>query len=799
MKKSKESPTMFLLLLIGFVFPLQIDGQSISLGYPREGATWERGSTYHIEMITEGISGTSVFIEFWGHSYDTEMPYWIAAILDDPEDGYHRVEIHIPDDLPLGAWYFYLFVVGPPWVHDTMYPNQVYIIDPLSSHIQVTNPSTWGIKWAQGSDQTITWTTSGDPISNVKIELQKGTSYQLLAANAPNTGAFDWTIPADQEVRSDYMIGITAVGDDRIRDYSDSPFAIVPPGEESVITVDGYKDAFYELLTGPGNGFLQIPYCAFNDNGAPVDNADLSARIWTAWDGDWFYLYEEVMDDTVSGSSANRWEEDCLELYVDPLPNDASVNSVWNTRLTALNILTPGVLADDNMNTVPDPSKLFVRRAIPGGYALELKFRWAAVLANSETVNPVAGNKIGFAIMQHDNDGRGVRQASLQWAAVMLNAVYNTPAYLGTVTFLADNRLRFEAVNNITGTENPIPYNSSICADLLCDIDGFKDSFYFGLTGPSDGYLHLRSYAHNENGRPDNDADLSAKIWTAWDPDWLYLYEEVLDDTLGADAPNVWEEDCFELNFDPQPTSAANSILQARLTALELTAPGVLRADNLSAVPEDSKYYYRMQVPGGYVLEMAIRWNAVVSGSETITPSVGNIFGLAINQHDNDLRGRRQATVQWAAVLTDAVWNTPTYLGTVRFLPGNKLEFSARNAINGTTNPVPYDGSDYTPDGIQDVSAAPSSFLLSLNYPNPFNPGTRVSYSTETPGDLTLIVYNLLGQKIRTLKDGFCPSGSNEVEWDGLDDQGRMTGSGIYVAVLKQGDRTFSRKMMKIE
>ncbi|MBN2202324.1 T9SS type A sorting domain-containing protein [bacterium] len=679
-----------------------------------------------------------------------------------------------------------------------MYPNYVYIIDPLPSHITVTNPSTWGIKWAQGSDQTITWTTTGDPISNVKIELAKGASYQLLAANAPNTGTFDWTIPADQEVRSDYMIAITAVGDDRIRDYGD-PFAIVPPGEASVITVDGFKDAFYRLLTGPQNGYLQIPSCAYNDNGTPVDNADLSAKIWMAWDTDYLYLYEEVMDDTVSGSSANRWEEDCLELYVDPLPNDATINSVWNTRLTALSVLTPGVLADDNMNTVPDLSKLFVRRIIPGGYALELKVRWAAITPATEGVNLTVGQKFGFAIMQHDNDGRGRRQASVQWAAVLLNTVYNTPAYLGTATFLPENRLQLEAKNNITGTENPIPYNSSICTDLLCDIDGLKDGFYHGLTGPSDGFLQLRSYAYNENGRPDNDADLSAKIWTAWDEDWLYLYEEVMDDTLGADATNVWEEDCIELNFDPQPTSAANSIVQARLTALELTTPGVLREDNLSAVPEGSKYYSRRLFAGGYALEMAVRWSAIVSGSETITPTVGNVFGLAINQHDNDLRGRRQATVQWAAVLADAVWNTPTYLGTVRFLEGNKLEFSARNAITGTANPVPYDGSDYPPDGIHDGSEVPSSFLLSMNYPNPFNPGTRVSYRIETPGDVTLIVYNLLGQKVRTLKDGFCRPGAHEAEWDGLDDRGMMTGSGIYVTVLKQGNRSVSRKMMKIE
>ncbi len=807
---------------------------TLTIGYPREGATWEKGLSYHVDITTYGCaapghqleivlfpdmpnkSSHHAAVETSDSGYPVPMGsssprpdgvnastlYTIHDRSDFLADGSFSIGVTIPADmysgyycLGVGIWnssnstYLLTAVTGP----------NIQIIDPLPSHILVTNPSTWDIKWAQGSTQTITWTTSGDPIARVKIELQRGAGYQLLSADAPNTGTFVWTIPADQEIRSDYLVGITAVNDERIRDYSDSQFAVVPPGEASVITVDGYPDAFYTTLTGPENGFLQIPSCAYNDIGRPADNSDLSVKIWTAWDSDWLYVYEEVTDDTVSGSSGNRWEEDCLELYVDPSPTDPSINSIWNARLTALNILTPGVLADDNMNTVADESKLFSRRLIPGGYALELKVRWAAVTSQSETVNPAAGNVIGFAIMQHDNDGRGKRQASVEWAAVMLNAVYNTPAYMGKVTLLPENRLKFEAKNNITGTENPIPYTGSSCTDLLCEIDGYKDWYYFGLTGPADGYLHLRSYAHNENGAPASDADLSARIWTAWDDQWFYLYEEVQDDTLGADATNLWEEDEIELKFDPVPTAPANSIWDTRLTALDRTTPGVIADDNLNNVVADSKVATRRTIPGGYALEMAVRWTAIVNGSETITPSVGSVFGLAINQHDNDLRGRRHATVQWAAVLSDAAWNTPTYLGTVRFLEGNKLEFSARNNITGTTNPVPYDGSDYDPSGAGGAREIPAAFGLIQNYPNPFNPSTGIRYSVSVHGRLRLAVYNSLGQSVRVLREGRCAPGSYETVWDGQDDLGIEVGSGIYVVVLSGDGRTVARKMVKVE
>jgi len=253
------------------------------------------------------------------------------------------------------------------------------------------------------------------------------------------------------------------------------------------------------------------------------------------------------------------------------------------------------------------------------------------------------------------------------------------------------------------------------------------------------------------------------------------------------------------MNFDPQPTSAANSIVQERLTALDLTTPGVVKEDNLSGLASDAKYYARKTISGGYALEMAVKWSAIVSGSEHITPSVNNIFGMAINQHDNDKRGRRQATLQWAAVLKDAAWNTPSYLGTVKFLSGNKLQFTARNNITGVTNPVPYNGSNYNRTGVEEREEMPVSFMLGQNFPNPFNPTTEIRYSVSESVDLRLVVYNALGERIRVLRDGRSRPGSYDVEWDGLDDRGREVGSGIYIAVLTGGGRTVARKMVKVE
>ena len=76
------------------------------------------------------------------------------------------------------------------------------------------------------------------------------------------------------------------------------------------------------------------------------------------------------------------------------------------------------------------------------------------------------------------------------------------------------------------------------------------------------------------------------------------------------------------------------------------------------------------------------------------------------------------------------------------------------------------------------------SFDLSQNYPNPFNPVTSIQYAVGSrqnrPARTTLKVYNILGQKVRTLVDEPKSPGSYEVIWDGKDEEGKEVSSGIY-------------------
>ena len=98
--------------------------------------------------------------------------------------------------------------------------------------------------------------------------------------------------------------------------------------------------------------------------------------------------------------------------------------------------------------------------------------------------------------------------------------------------------------------------------------------------------------------------------------------------------------------------------------------------------------------------------------------------------------------------------------------------------------------------GIKDdiKQGLPVSFALDQNYPNPFNPVTTIQYSVPKAGMVTLEVFNILGQRIRTLVNEFQSSGVYEIEFDGKNHP-----SGIYFYRLTKGKSSLTKKMVMIK
>ena len=96
-------------------------------------------------------------------------------------------------------------------------------------------------------------------------------------------------------------------------------------------------------------------------------------------------------------------------------------------------------------------------------------------------------------------------------------------------------------------------------------------------------------------------------------------------------------------------------------------------------------------------------------------------------------------------------------------------------------------------------SLTPEAFSLHQNYPNPFNPETRIVYDMHEAGDVTLVIYNVLGQEVTTLFDGRKSIGRHETVWDGNDQGGKSMTSGVYFYSLKSAGFKAVMKMVLIK
>jgi hypothetical protein len=97
---------------------------------------------------------------------------------------------------------------------------------------------------------------------------------------------------------------------------------------------------------------------------------------------------------------------------------------------------------------------------------------------------------------------------------------------------------------------------------------------------------------------------------------------------------------------------------------------------------------------------------------------------------------------------------------------------------------------------VRAVSARPLLDALIGNSPNPFNPETAISYSLSENRRVSIVVYNALGQKVRTLVNGPLAAGKHMARWDGRDDAGRSVSSGVYFCKMRAGTYAKSVKML---
>ena len=95
-----------------------------------------------------------------------------------------------------------------------------------------------------------------------------------------------------------------------------------------------------------------------------------------------------------------------------------------------------------------------------------------------------------------------------------------------------------------------------------------------------------------------------------------------------------------------------------------------------------------------------------------------------------------------------------------------------------------------------DDASLPEAFALHNNYPNPFNPVTNISFDIPEVAEVTLEIYNVMGQKVRTLAQGQHEPGRYKIQWNATNDYGQALSSGMYIYRIQAGDFVSVKKLV---
>ena len=129
------------------------------------------------------------------------------------------------------------------------------------------------------------------------------------------------------------------------------------------------------------------------------------------------------------------------------------------------------------------------------------------------------------------------------------------------------------------------------------------------------------------------------------------------------------------------------------------------------------------------------------------------------------------------------------------FVP-TAIDFAANAVVGSAARPLAL---ETRARRMGDRGFIPNEFVLSPAYPNPFNPATQIGYGVPQDGQVEIGIYNIVGQKIRTLISGYEKAGYRYAVWDGRDDNGRVVPTGVYFSLMQTTNFRATQKLMLLK
>ena len=167
------------------------------------------------------------------------------------------------------------------------------------------------------------------------------------------------------------------------------------------------------------------------------------------------------------------------------------------------------------------------------------------------------------------------------------------------------------------------------------------------------------------------------------------------------------------------------------------------------------------------------------NGNQIVDPQLRGIS----RTNDGGLDPRPQSGITFESV-GDSFFADVDYVGAFNPADGLWTEGWTAASFYGLTASTVVDVEE------ENERSVPTSFELSQNYPNPFNPSTKIKFAIPQASDVKLSIYNVLGQKVAELINGFRAAGTYSVDWNA-----EQLSSGLYIYRLEAGSNVISKKM----
>jgi hypothetical protein len=361
------------------------------------------------------------------------------------------------------------------------------------------------------------------------------------------------------------------------------------------------------------------------------------------------------------------------------------------------------------------------------------------------------------------------------------NVHINHCTMLNSIEWVYQSQGEFKDIsitNSIFVNPNMIGYRPVDVCDAGLDYDDFEDGL---CDGPGGGLLNgitpVDSFGHVV---PFTDFDRSLFIGNN-----AYLY--------------------LDYALDWFPNSPGSAELRRNRLDMEIRHPSpMLSEDEIAFIDsvdgEDVKVFTKMNVDWPTIYSENPGFLVEATNQDTFLLFVEGKWytGLDIQWAYEPYAGFIQ---QWplpenlaytnATYLTAAIGGFP--LGDLNWFPEQRAAWEVQRDAQWTTinNWLDY-GSPDGPQSVKEIPGTiPSKYVLNQNYPNPFNPATKIEYSLPRLGSVSLKIYNLLGQEVATIFEGFQQAGNYIATFDGSG-----LSSGIYIYRLESEGVSISKKLV---